>query len=111
VVAVIDLLHAINWKNSRLAQVLAILLVGTALGLLWILNDLAFTQGVIGWIVFVVVGLPLYLFATLMWDRTFLSEREGPSVGPALSWKRIGTGVVVALGLLLVASGVYLLAK
>ena len=107
----IDLLYAINWKNSTLAQVLAILLVGTVLGLLWILNDLAFTQGVIVWIVVVVVGIPIYLFATLIWDRTFLSEREAPSVVPALSWKRIGTGLVVALGTLLVASGLYHLAK
>jgi hypothetical protein len=110
VIGVTDLLNAINWKDSRSAQVLAVCLVGTTLGFLWILNDIAFAQGIIGWIVFVVIGLPVYLLASLIWEKVFLPGREEP-LGLALSWKRIAAGLSVALGTLLVASGVYLFVK
>lgn len=90
---------------------LAMLLVGTALGLLWILNDIAFTQGVVGWILFILIGLPVYVAATLIWEKAFLPDREEPSVGAAISWKRVGAGLFVALGTIFVASGVYFLVK
>ena len=42
------LLRAINWKHSPLAQVLAIMLMGSGLGLVWILNDLTLNRGIVG---------------------------------------------------------------
>lgn len=103
----IDLVHAINWRSTP-ARVSAMFFVGTALGLLWILNDLAYTQGFIGWIVFVVIGIPLYLLATFFWEKVFSSEPGEQLASPTFSWKRVGTGLFVALGTLLVASGLYL---
>jgi hypothetical protein len=103
----IDLVHAINWRSTS-ARVLAMFFGGTALGLLWILNDLAYTQGFIGWIVFVVIGLPVYFLAAVLWEKVFISEPGEQLASPTFSWRRVGAGLFVAIGTLLVASGLYL---
>lgn len=58
-------INAINWKSGP-AKTLAILFAGLVLGLLWIFSDLAFAQGFVGWLIFAIIGLPLYAFAELM---------------------------------------------
>jgi hypothetical protein len=103
----IDLVHAINWR-STFAQVLAMLFVGTALGLLWILNDLAYTQGFIGWIMFIVIVLPVYFLAAFLWEKVFFSGPGEKLASLTLSWRHVGIGLFVALGTLLITSGLYL---
>jgi hypothetical protein len=103
-------LNAINWKSGP-AKVLAILCTGSALGLLWILNDLAFTQGFVGWLVFAIIGLPLYAFAELMWGEV-TSQGTGESISrKVFSLRRIGYGLLFFLGLFTVALCVYFLSK
>ena len=103
-------LTAINWKSGP-AKALAILFTGSALGLLWILNDLAFAQGFVGWLIFAIIGLPLYAFAELMWEGV-VSQNAGERISrKAFSLKRIGYGLLFFLGLFVVASCVYFLAK
>ena len=103
-------LTAINWKSGP-AKALAILFTGSALGLLWILNDLAFAQGFVGWLIFAIIGLPLYAFAELTWEGV-VSQNAGERISrKAFSLKRIGYGLLFFLGLFVVASCVYFLAK
>ena len=103
-------LNAINWKSGP-AKALAILFTGSALGLLWILNDLAFAQGFVSWLVFAIIGLPLYAFAELMWGEV-MSQDAGESISrKAFSLRRIGYGLLFFLSLFTVASCVYFLAK
>ena len=103
-------LNAINWKSGP-AKALAILLVGSALGLLWVLNDFAFAQGFVGWLIFAIIGLPLCAFAELMWEGV-VSQNAGERISrKAFSLKRIGYGLLFFLGLFVVASCVYFLAK
>ena len=59
-VQMINVVNAIDWK-SRPAQALGVLVTGSALGLVWILSDLTFSAGIMGWIVFAIVGLPVYV--------------------------------------------------
>ena len=103
-------LTAINWK-SRPAKALAILFTGSALGLLWILNDYVFTQGFVGWLVFAIIGLPLYAFAELMWGKVMPQDAGERISRKAFSLKRIGYLFLFFLGLFAVASCVYFLAK
>jgi hypothetical protein len=102
----IDLVHAINWRSIP-AQLLAIFFVGTALGFLWILDDLAYTQGFIGWIVFIIIGLPVYFLAAFLWEKVLFSEPGGQLASPTFSWRRVGTGLFLAIGTFLVAFGLY----
>jgi hypothetical protein len=103
-------LTAINWK-SRPAKALAILFTGSALGLLWVLNDLAFAQGFVGWLVFAIIGLPLYAFAELMWEEVTSRDAGERISRKAFSFRRVGYGLLFFLSLLTVASFVYFLAK
>ena len=105
------LLRAINWKHSPLAQVLAIMLMGSGLGLVWILNDLTLNRGIVGSILFFIIALPIYAAATLAWEKVVEPDRDEPSVGTVFSWKRLGLGLYVALGTILVAGGFYALVK
>lgn len=103
-------LNAINWKSGP-ARAVAILLTGSTLGLLWILNDHAFTQGFVGWLVFAIIGLLLYAFAEVMWGEV-MSRDAGEMISrKAFSLRRIGYGLLFFLGLFTVASCVYFLAK
>jgi hypothetical protein len=103
-------LSAINWKSGP-AKALAILLVGSALGLLWVLNDFVFAQGFIGWLIFAIIGLPLYAFAGLMWGEV-MSRDAGERISrKTFSLRRIGYGLLFFLSLFTVASCVYFLAK
>jgi hypothetical protein len=111
VIMMMALLRAINWKHSPLAQVLAILLMGSGLGLLWILNDLTLNRGMVGSIVFFIIALPVYVAATLAWNKVVEPDRDEPSGGIVLSWKRVGVGLYVALGIILAAGGFYVLVK
>jgi hypothetical protein len=102
--------NAINWKSGS-AKALAILFTGSALGLLWILNDLPFAQGFVGWLVFAIIGIPLYAFAELVWGEV-VSRNDGEGISrKAFSLRRTGYGLLFFLGLFTVASCVYLLAK
>jgi hypothetical protein len=69
----INVVNAIDWK-SRPAQALGVLVTGSALGLLWILSDLTFSAGIMGWIVFAIVGLPVYVIGEVIWDKAFSME-------------------------------------
>lgn|GEM_PF-6873569 len=100
----------INWRSMP-AQLLAMVLLGTALGFLWSLNDPAYSQGLVGWIAFVIIGLPVYLLATYILEKALLSERRVSLAGPTFSWRRVGSGLFVALGTLLVAAIVYFSVK
>ena len=103
-------LNTINLKSGP-AKALAILLVGSGLGLLWIFSDLIFAQGFVGWLIFAIIGLPLYAFAELMWGE-ILSRDAGERISrKAFSLRRIGYGLLFFLSLLTVASCVYFLAK
>jgi hypothetical protein len=103
-------LTAINWK-SRPAKALAILFIGSAWGLLWVLNDLAFDQGFVGWLIFAIIGHPLYAFAELMWGEVMPQDSGERISRKAFSLKRIGYLLLFFLGLFAVASCVYFLAK
>ena len=103
-------LNAINWKSGPV-KALAILLAGSALGLLWILNALAFAQRFVGWLVFAIIGLPLYAFAELMWGEVVSLDAGERISRKAFSLRRIGYGLLLFLGLFTVASCVYFLAK
>ena len=103
-------INAINWKSGP-AKTLAILFVGSVLGLLWIFSDLAFAQGFVGWLIFAIIGLPLYAFAELMWEEV-MSQDAGERISrKAFSFRRIGYGLLFFLSLFTVASCVYFLAK
>jgi len=103
-------LNAINWKSGS-AKALGILSTCSALGLLRILNDLAFAQEFVGWLVFAIIGLPLYAFAELMWGEV-TSQDDGERISrKAFSLRRIGYGLLFFLSLFTVASCVYFLAK
>ena len=103
-------LNAINWKSGP-AKALLILFTGSALGLLWILNDLAFAQGFIGWLIFAFIGLPSYAFAEFMWGEVTFQEVGERISRKAFSLKRIGYGLLFFLSLFTVASCIYFLAK
>jgi hypothetical protein len=106
----INVVNAINW-NSRLAQALVVLVTGAALGLLSILSDLPFFAGIMGWIVFAVVGLALYGIGEVIWGKILSAETGGRISKQAFSWKRVGYGLFLYLGVLLIASGVYFFAQ
>ena len=106
----INVVNAINW-NSRLAQTLLILISGTALGVLSFLTDLASFAGIMGWIVFAILGLALYGIGEVIWGK-ILSPESGRQISKqGFSWKRVGHGLFLYLGVLLIASGVYLSAQ
>lgn len=105
------LLRAINWNHSPLAQILAIALMGSGLGLIWILNDLTLNRGVVGSSLFFIVAIPIYVASTLAWERVVEPDRDELSVGTSFSWKRIVVGVYVAIGTIVIAVGVYAFIK
>ena len=72
---------------------LGVLVTGVALGLLWILSDLAFFTGIIGWIAFAIVGLPLYGIGEVIWANIFSKETGDQISKKAFSWKRVGYGL------------------
>lgn len=107
----VTLLRTINWKHSPLAQVLAIALMGSGLGLLWMVNDLTLNRGMVGSILFFIVAIPICVTATLAWETLVEPGRDEPSVRTVLSWKRVGVGLYVAVGTIAVAGGFYVLVK
>jgi hypothetical protein len=106
----INAVSAINWK-SRLAQTLVVLVTGAALGLLSILTDLAFFTGIMGWIVFAILGLALYGIGEVIWGKILSAESGRQISKQGFSWKRVGYGLFLYLGVFLIASGVYLFAQ
>lgn len=105
------LFRAINWKHSPWAQVVAIALMGSGLGLLWIVNDLTLNRGLVGSMLFYIVAVPIYVAATFAWETVVEPDRDETSVRTLLSWKRVGVGLYVAVGTIMVASGIYVLVK
>ena len=96
----------INW-NSRSARLLGVFFTGAVLGLLWSLSDFAFMQRFAGWIVFAVLGTPLYFIAEAVWAQA-LSQQIGERISSReFSWKRVAQGLGMSLGILLVASSFY----
>jgi hypothetical protein len=102
----INVVNAINW-NSRFAQALVVLITGAALGILSILGDLAFFAGIMGWIVFAIVGLVLYGIGEVIWGKILSAETGGRISKEGFSWKRVGYGLLLYLGVILIASGLY----
>jgi hypothetical protein len=105
-VQMINVVNAIDWK-SRPAQALGVLVTGSALGLVWILSDLTFSAGIMGWIVFAIVGLPVYVIGEVIWDKAFSMEAGERISKKASSWKRVGYALVLYLSMLLIASVLY----
>jgi hypothetical protein len=48
------------------------------------------------------------LLAVFLWEKVFFSEPAEQLASPTFSWGRVGTGLFMVLGTLLVASGLYL---
>ena len=102
----INVVKAINWK-SRPAQALGVLATGSALGLLWIFSDLTFFSGIIGWIMFTVVCLPVYVIGEVIWEKVFSAEAGERISKKMFSWKRVGYALVLYLSMFLIASVLY----
>ncbi len=102
-----NILTAINWKSGS-ARAVAVVFVGSILGVLWILSDLVSSQRVIGWIVLGILGLPLYVIAESLGDKVLSSNAREQS-SRSLSWKRVWFGLAFFLGIFLVASCLHFL--
>ncbi len=96
------------YRKPRLALPVAVTSTGVALGLLWILSD-AMSMGLPGWIVFAILGVPLYVVAELAGGEVFRTERGESLSKKAFSWKRIWYGLFLYLSVLLIAASLYYL--
>jgi hypothetical protein len=106
----LGLLHAINWKSWP-AKAAAVFLTGLALGLFWVFTDLVLDYGVLGWIMFAIVFIPLYAIGEALSDRV-LSVEAGQLISDrSFSWKRISVGLFLFIGVFGTASGIYFLLK
>jgi hypothetical protein len=94
--------------KTKLVVPLAVTGTGIALGLLWILSDVT-SMGVLGWIVFAIVGLPLYGIAELAGEKVFSRETGERLSKKVFSWKRIWYGLFLYLSVLLIAASLYYL--
>ena len=103
-------IHAINW-HSWPAKTAAVILTGAVLGFFWVFTDLVMDYGVLGWILFAIVFIPLYAIGEQLSDRV-LSVEAGQHISEqSFSWKRIVVGLFLVIGVLGTASTTYFLIK
>lgn len=103
-------INIINW-NSWPAKVVASILTGLVLGLVWAFTDLAFAHGVLGWILFAILIIPLYAIGEELSGKV-LSEETGHRISDrSFSWKRILVGLFFFSGVFGTASAIYFLIK
>ncbi len=101
-------MNLIPWNTKPPLPVL-ILCLGMVLGLLWILIELIPSMGILGWLVVVIMGLPLYYLGELAGSEVFSPER-GESLSPkTFSWKRVWYGLFLYLSVFLIAASLYYL--
>ena len=74
-------------------------------------TDLGFFGGIMGWIVFAILGIALYGIGEVIWGKILSAESGRQISKQSFSWKRVGYGLFLYLGVLLIASGVYLFAQ
>ncbi|MBX3318692.1 MAG: hypothetical protein KF890_02320 [Nitrospira sp.] len=99
-------INIINW-NSWPAKAVAVILIGTVLGLFWVFSDLATDYGVLGWIIFAIVVIPLYAIGEELGSRV-LSEETGRRISDrSFSWKRILVALLLFIGMFGTAAAIY----
>jgi uncharacterized membrane protein len=103
-------IHTINW-NGWPAKVAAVLLTGVVLGLFWVFTDLVLAYGTLGWIMFAIALIPLYAIGEKLSDRVLSVEAGQQISDQAFSWKRIGVGLFLVIGVLGTARTIYFLMK
>jgi uncharacterized membrane protein YkvI len=93
--------------NSWPAKTVAVILIGSVLGLFWIFSELATDYGVLGWIIFAIVFIPLYAIGEELASRV-LSEETGRRIsGRSFSWKRILVVLCLFIGMFGTAAAIY----
>ena len=103
-------IHAINW-NSWPAKAMAVILTGSVLGLFWVFTDFALDYGVLGWIMFAIVFIPLHAIGEELSDRVLSVEAGQHISDQSFSWKRILFGLFLFIGVLGMAWTTYFLIK
>jgi len=103
-------LHTINW-SSWPAKAVAVILTGAVLGLFWVFTDVILDYGVLGWILFAIVFIPLYAIGEELSDRVLSVEAGQHISDQSFSWKRILIGLYLVIGVLGTALATYFLIK
>ena len=67
------------------------------LGLFWVFTDLVLDYGVLGWIMFAIVFIPLYAIGEELSDRVLSVEAGQHISDQSFSWKRIAIGLVLVI--------------
>lgn len=89
----------------------AVFLTGSVVGLFWVFTDFALDYGLLGWIIFAIVFIPLYAIGEELSDRVFSIEAGQHISDQSFSWKRIAVGFFLVIGVLGTASATYWLIK
>lgn len=99
-------INIINW-NSWSAETVAVILIGSLLGFFWVFSDLVTDYGVLGWIIFAIVFVPLYAMGEELASRV-LSEETGRRISDrSFSWKRILVVLFIFIGMFGTAAAIY----
>ena len=90
---------------------MAVILTGAVLGLFWVFTDVILDYGVLGWILFAIVFIPLYAIGEELSDRVLSVEAGQHISDQSFSWKRILIGLYLVIGVLGTALATYFLIK
>jgi hypothetical protein len=94
----------INW-SSLLGRILLTGTAGIVLSFFWLLSDFSsnYPNKPIGWVLFFVLGLPLYMLLEGLGEMLLARVKGDPVPSEQISWKRISIGTAFALTVISIA--------